>query len=78
MFLTSVFTHLLPHDLTHYLAEINRVLRPGGRCVATFFLHDAETAGHVRAGRSAFQLPHGYGTAARRGRSGPPRPTATA
>ncbi len=34
----SVFTHLLAEEVKHYLAEIQRVLKPGGRCLATFFL----------------------------------------
>ncbi len=38
VFLTSVFTHLLPADAQHYLAEVARVLKPSGRCLATFFL----------------------------------------
>ena len=29
--LTSVFTHMLPDDVAHYLDEIARVLKPGGR-----------------------------------------------
>lgn len=61
VFLTSVFTHMLPRDLTHYLSEISRVMRPGGRCLITFFLHNAESAANIRAGRSAFQLPLRYG-----------------
>jgi SAM-dependent methyltransferase len=61
VYLTSVFTHMLPRDLTHYLTEISRVLRPGGRCVVTFFLHNAETAENIRAGRSTFRLPYRYG-----------------
>jgi ubiquinone/menaquinone biosynthesis C-methylase UbiE len=40
VFLTSVFTHMLPADVDHYLAEISRVLRPGGRCLITYFLID--------------------------------------
>jgi SAM-dependent methyltransferase len=38
VFLYSVFTHLLPEDLEHYLSEIGRVLKEGGRVLATFFL----------------------------------------
>jgi ubiquinone/menaquinone biosynthesis C-methylase UbiE len=36
--LDSVFTHMVPADVEHYLAEITRVLKSGGRCFATFFL----------------------------------------
>jgi len=38
VFLTSVFTHMLPADVRHYHGEIQRVLRSGGRSFATFFL----------------------------------------
>jgi SAM-dependent methyltransferase len=38
VFLTSVFTHMLPDAIENYLAEITRVLKPSGRCLATFFL----------------------------------------
>jgi ubiquinone/menaquinone biosynthesis C-methylase UbiE len=38
VFLTSVFTHMLPTDFENYLGEIARVLKPGGRCLSTFFL----------------------------------------
>lgn len=50
--LTSVFTHLLPDEVQHYLAEIVRVLRPGGRSFSTFFLLNAESLGLMRAGLS--------------------------
>jgi GT2 family glycosyltransferase/SAM-dependent methyltransferase len=52
VFLTSVFTHMLPDEVRHYLAEIARVLRPGGRCFSTFFLLNAESEGLMRAGLS--------------------------
>lgn len=61
VFLTSVFTHMLPRDLSHYLGEIARVMKPGGRCLITFFLHSADTAANIRAGKSAFKLPLRYG-----------------
>ncbi len=44
VFLTSVFTHMLPRDQERYVEEIARVLADGGTCFATFFLWNAEAA----------------------------------
>lgn len=52
VFLTSVFTHVLPVDLENYLREMARVLKPGGRCFATLFLLQEESLALLRAGRS--------------------------
>jgi ubiquinone/menaquinone biosynthesis C-methylase UbiE len=41
--LKSVFTHMLPADVRHYLQEIGRVLRPGARAVITYFLLNDES-----------------------------------
>jgi SAM-dependent methyltransferase len=41
-FATSVFTHLDVEAMRNYLAEAQRVLRPGGTLLATFFLLDDE------------------------------------
>lgn len=38
--LFSVFTHLVKEDFVHYLGEVARVLAPGGRVAASFFLLD--------------------------------------
>lgn len=38
VFLTSVFTHMLPPDMENYLSEVTRVLKRGGRCLITYFL----------------------------------------
>lgn len=43
VFLTSVFTHMLPADMEPYLAQVSRVLKPGGRCLITFFLLNPES-----------------------------------
>jgi SAM-dependent methyltransferase len=40
IFLTSVFTHMLPAGTRNYLQEMKRVLRPQGRIFVTAFLLD--------------------------------------
>ena len=50
--LTSVFTHLLPADRDNYISEIARVLRPKGRCFATFFLLNSEARPSLQGARS--------------------------
>jgi SAM-dependent methyltransferase len=52
VFLTSVFTHMLPRDVERYTAEIGRVLRPGGRCYCTAYLITAEARGFLARGTS--------------------------
>jgi SAM-dependent methyltransferase len=42
LFLTSVFTHMQPPEIDHYIAEFARVLRPGGRCLASVYLWDED------------------------------------
>ncbi len=43
VFSFSVFTHMQIEEISHYLGEIYRVLKPGGLSLNTFFLYDAET-----------------------------------
>jgi len=50
--LGSVFTHMLPDEVAHYLREIARVLAPGGVAVVSWFLLDEESRPGVDAGRS--------------------------
>ena len=38
VFLTSVFTHMFADGVENYLTQIARVLKPGGRCLITWFL----------------------------------------
>lgn len=40
IFLVSVFTHMLTDDVKNYIAEISRMLKPGGICMVTTFLMD--------------------------------------
>lgn len=55
--LTSVMTHLLEEACDHYLAEIRRVLAPGGRMLATYFLLDEEARELIAAGSSRLAFP---------------------
>jgi SAM-dependent methyltransferase len=54
--LASVFTHMLPADVEHYLAEISRVLRPGGYCYASYSLLNEESERAMDAGRSTLRF----------------------
>ncbi len=59
--LTSVFTHMMPDDMCNYLNEIHRVLRPGGVCLATYFVIDGEALRQMEAGQAYFDFPHDFG-----------------
>lgn len=58
VFSTSVFTHMYPRDVETYLAEIARVLKPGGCTLNTFFLDNPESQALVAGGKSALAIQH--------------------
>jgi ubiquinone/menaquinone biosynthesis C-methylase UbiE len=47
---------MLPLDLENYLSEIARVLKPGGRCVITFFILNNESDKLVQSGNSSLDF----------------------
>lgn len=53
---TSVFTHMDRDEVARYLAEARRVMRPGGRFLATFFLMDAEAQRASQGGAYGFPV----------------------
>ncbi len=58
VFLTSIFTHMRPVEVMRYLTEICRVLKPGGRCLVTWFLLNPESRPLVAAQRSELPFLH--------------------
>jgi SAM-dependent methyltransferase len=55
---TSLFTHLLFEETRQYLAEAHRVLAPGGRLFATFFLLDEFAKSTLPSREPRFQFAH--------------------
>ena len=45
-------------DIANYLKEISRLLKNGGRLLATYFLLDEETRKRLRKSNSRFRYPH--------------------
>jgi SAM-dependent methyltransferase len=60
IFLTSVFTHMLKDDLTRYIGEIARTLKPGGTVLMTFFLLNEESR-RLREISTRFKFRHRFG-----------------
>jgi len=58
VFLTSVFTHMQAPEMDHYLSEVARVLKPRGRCLASYFLLNAESRDLMAGGSSALDFEH--------------------
>jgi SAM-dependent methyltransferase len=55
------FMHLQPHICRHYLRQIFRVLKPGGRCIFKCWMINPESQELIRAGRSSQNLSHQLG-----------------
>lgn len=56
VFAASLFTHLTNAAARRYIDESARVLRSGGRCVASFFLIDEESRPRIAAQRTEPKL----------------------
>jgi SAM-dependent methyltransferase len=56
--LNSVFTHMLPTETEHYVSEVSRILKRGGRCYASYSLIDTEAKTSMAAGQSMLHFKH--------------------
>ncbi len=61
IFLTSVFTHMVPDDVTNYLREFRRLLRPGGKCLITWLILNTESESLIARGKSTLNVVHSFG-----------------
>jgi ubiquinone/menaquinone biosynthesis C-methylase UbiE len=59
VFLVSVFTHMLPPDVSHYMGEIARVMKKGARCMISFFLLNDESRVHMSSAQYNFHIDMG-------------------
>jgi SAM-dependent methyltransferase len=58
----SLFTHMLPAQVSNYLRETARVLKPGGRCFFTYLLLNDHARAAISGGRvGADRLQHDRG-----------------
>lgn len=60
VFLTSVFTHMMPLDIENYIKEIQRVLIKDKKCFATFFIIEEENENKPNSFGSK-NFPYDYG-----------------
>ncbi|MFZ4399596.1 MAG: class I SAM-dependent methyltransferase [Bacteroidales bacterium] len=61
VFLTSVFTHMLQTEVEQYIKEIVRVLKPEGKCLATFFILNNESETMMNTTADSFKFPYHHG-----------------
>jgi SAM-dependent methyltransferase len=60
VFLSSVFTHMLPQSVKIYFKEIARVLKRHGKCLITFFLLNPEALRRIEARLNTIKVPYKY------------------
>lgn len=60
-FLGSVCTHQPIEEVAHYLKELSRVLRPGGKCIISYYLLHEDSRRGIAEGKSFLPFVHDFG-----------------
>ena len=60
VYLTSVFTHMLPDDIQRYCSEIARVMKPDASALMTFFILNQEAQEYISKGGATFEFRHQF------------------
>ncbi|MEH6608503.1 MAG: class I SAM-dependent methyltransferase [Halioglobus sp.] len=61
VFMFSVFSHMMPEDVSAYLSEIARVLKPGGMLMTTFFVLNNFSRTQIENGETRRTFAHKHG-----------------
>lgn len=61
IYLTSVFTHMVPEDVENYFSEICRVLKTGGKSLITYFLLNDDTKNLMESRKSPLDFKYNFG-----------------
>jgi SAM-dependent methyltransferase len=56
--LWSVFTHMYPADIAHYLKEIARVLKPGAILASSFYLYNEAILDRMKRSQTGINFSH--------------------
>jgi SAM-dependent methyltransferase len=57
----SLFTHMLPDEMEHYLCEFSRVIKRNGTFYASYYLMNDKTSEGVKKGTAAFNFEYRVG-----------------
>ncbi|MBM70878.1 MAG: SAM-dependent methyltransferase [Haliea sp.] len=61
VFLTSVFSHMRPDDISAYLNEISRVMRRNGKCFITYYLINEFTMAQILSKQASQNFCYDFG-----------------
>lgn len=56
VYLTSVFTHMYPDEISNYLNEIKRVLKKGSKCFITYYLLNEVSMSNIKNNMGTFNF----------------------